>query len=1006
MNSGELVRRLARLAAGGGSGEDGAALAAEYAERMRELARRMDAVETAQAKGEYGEAMRLMEERPRLLDEIGALDFHQFAPWKAMCEERGWDVPAGVDGAAVERLLDGYNNSAAMDAVLKEYRKAVRRHDAGGQVRALRRLTAGPGGGEWTDSLAWAEKEWAGELARAFEAAKAADDRAAARAAAEELAGGGWRTPPDAKTADAARAWLDARDAEDRQKALDECLARLKKFSGDAWDGARAGADVRKAQYLTGAGADPGAEGAALIAEASARCSREAKEAAAAESRVRFEGALKEAVRRGAADEAAELLASPEALDPAADAELVGEGREMVAKAEAARRRRTGLRLAALAALVAAALAATVFVHHGKQLAKRVEEVREELRAAAEGPKPWASLSRALESLERDDPEVYAAEGVREFRDALRQILDERGERRARAGAVLERLADMDAGGWEEETADGTEALFGALRAELDDDMPEETQRAAALESRWRRAREARRQAGLVDARAAMAALEEREAALADRLGKTYLTEDLDAEADRWLADAGAWRERHGWALPDEAAALSALAGNLGAAQAASRGARSALERLQSAPGAAETADARAELRRDFRGYPGVEAMGDAPVTRALAEAVLDGTLPGQANVRKLRRTMAQGEEWAKFLAMEVRIVEEVKELTQLYGINRGDQFEAVAVGRAQLAAPGTVMVAKGDLFSFESGEMVREVDYTTAVWSKKHQILLPPCEELAGVADESRSPRLTPKGFAEALYGRIAGHLEAAHGDAVPPFGDYSYHDLESGKSGPQPLKEGRYPAYRRVQTLALYFDWLEKLGELPVEGEAPRETIEECRRLAEPIALSKGVNPALSWTHLMNPRVAQRNKECADFLAEVPANFPEACRKALADRAKLRKISDWKIESAGKMAFRPEAPGEGGWDLLPGVAADHPLYAIRLEGGRPVLRAVLWPRGDGEWEPAGEKGLPGEPLFQVRIDGKCEHAEEKLAQVLGGVSEDARRLFAKCGYPLETVP
>ena len=74
MNSGELVRRLARFVAGGGSGDDGEALAAEYAERMRELARRMDAVETAQAKGEYGEAMRLMEERPRLLDEIGALD--------------------------------------------------------------------------------------------------------------------------------------------------------------------------------------------------------------------------------------------------------------------------------------------------------------------------------------------------------------------------------------------------------------------------------------------------------------------------------------------------------------------------------------------------------------------------------------------------------------------------------------------------------------------------------------------------------------------------------------------------------------------------------------------------------------------------------------------------------------------------------------------------------------------------------------------------------------------
>lgn len=1000
MNSEELIHRIVRVLEGGDAWEDGAGLAAEYAEKVRGLGRRMEAVERAQAKGEYGEAMRLMEERPRLLDEIGVLDFHQWGPWKGKCAEKGWETPPAVDSPTVERLLEAYNNSAAMDALLKEYRKAVRMHDIEGQVRALRPLAKGPGGADWADALRGAEEAWAEELGRRFDAATGAGNDGAAAEAADEVLCGEWTVLPDEALRNRTAVWKDMKASVKRQAALAGCMERLKELSGGTWDLARAGAAVREACHWMGQGAVAGIEEAALIDRTEARVKQETEAAEAAERRLKNEDALRAALQAGDAEKAAEVLDSPEVRDGNVDGDLLREAEGMVEAAAMAHWRRMRLLAVGLLLLLGAAAGAAGYTYTMKQREARCAEACGRLEKASKDARPWAVLEAQLQALERDDPKVYAMDAVRKYDKALKDIQSNRANRRELASRQLAELDELAAEGWKGGGDEAeTDGRVEAVRRLLDGDMAEENARLAALEQAWNAEKDARREGRLAEARKAMPALREEKERLAEVLGRTYLNDTLAGEADAWQEKASEWERQYGEIATADGAEIAVWAGELDAARKMSADALAAVKHLQAATGAVAVVEARVDLRDHYGNYPGVEAMGDLPVTAEQVAAALGCELPEQKNVSRLRRAISNEEGWKDFLETQVWPAAEIPELAELYGIDQGFHFEAISIGKCRLSPPGSSMTAKGNLLWLMSEEMVKELDFAPRAHLKQYQVLLPPCDELQDVVGASRAPRMTPGRFTALLYERIAKHIEAAHGPAVPPLGDWTYYKAESGEPKSQPLQAERYPAYKRVQMMDLYFGWLERMGALHGIGAVRSQLVEQCRRLAEPIPIG-GIDPALSWTCLENARVAKRNKECAGFLLRMPEDFSRQCLEMQSERQKLQAIAFWQLGYAGKIPFQPEkelppAPA-------PGIRADHPLYVMRSVGGHVVCKAILRPES-GAWKATDVKGISGEPLFQFKINGAYADAEAELRKTLAVMSEESQRYFRNCNYLVE---
>ena len=482
-------------------------------------------------------------------------------------------------------------------------------------------------------------------------------------------------------------------------------------------------------------------------------------------------------------------------------------------------------------------------------------------------------------------------------------------------------------------------------------------------------------------------------------LGRTYLNDTLGKDTDAWQERAAEWGRQYGALAAADEAEIAGWVRELEEARKRSADAVAAVKRLMAANGAVAVVEARDALREHYGAYPGVSEMGDLPVTAEQVGAALRYELPEQKNVSRLRRAISNEEGWKNFLETQVWPAVEIPELAELYGVDQGFHFEAISIGKCRLSPPGSSMSAKGNLLWLASEEMVKEVDFAPRARLKQYQVLLPPCEELQDVVGASRAPRMGPGRFTTLLYERIGKHIEAAHGPAVPPFGDWTYHKAESGEPKPRPLQAERYPAYKRVQMMDLYFGWLETTGALHGIGEGRRQLVEQCRRLAEPIPIG-GIDPALSWTCLENSRVAKRNKECAGFLLRMPEDFPRQCLEMQSERQKLQAIAAWQLGYAGKVPFHPGK--EASPEVAAGVQADHPLYVMRSVGGHVVCKVILRPDGGG-WQGTEVKGIPGEPLFQFKINGRYADAEEELKKTLSGMSEESQRYFRNCNYLVE---
>ena len=122
------------------SNEEMVRLATRYHEYGIQANTRLRQVSDLIRKNMVSEALRLAESEPPLLDLCAELDFVGAEKWREQCTFNGWPAPEPLLATAINLLNDAYASGAALEPLLKEYRKAVRDGATVRVVRILRRV--------------------------------------------------------------------------------------------------------------------------------------------------------------------------------------------------------------------------------------------------------------------------------------------------------------------------------------------------------------------------------------------------------------------------------------------------------------------------------------------------------------------------------------------------------------------------------------------------------------------------------------------------------------------------------------------------------------------------------------------------------------------------------------------------------------------------------------------------------------------------------------------------
>ena len=1024
MKSSILVSRIIRAVETDGGVGDGASLAEAYAQAVLAVNRRLEGVQAALDAKQGSDAVRLLEAEPRLLDEAGTLDFFQLPEWQELCSRCGWAVPERVDQALLERVLEVAGSAAMVEPALKMYRRAMRMHDEELTLQSLRRLAASDKSSDWAKELRQAEGAAQRRLLDAFRKARAASDESGMAQATDALLDEKWSAPPEEGVLREPAAFRREKDELRRKMELSEDLGLLKKLASD-WKRERAEALLRHLDSLTLAGLSVPSENEAEVAAVRERC---VKEAAEAEAEERWRAAVEQlhvAVAHGDPDEIRSVLASPEFLDRPPDEELQTRAEMAIAQAEDAHRRKVRLLAFCLVFVLLGVLLLAGKVYAQRQFDARCVAESARLAQLCGASRAHETLKAALDNLEKESPRVRQDPRIKAYETKLAEITDARNRRLAEANGLLERLDAEQAAGWpgeEEENRMAIETLKGLILPE-DDELSKRLppfelsfQKTCAARHADLRERAAKELKPVLDAMTKATEICRREFPSGARLNAV--------SACRKKAEA--WQSSYSDEVPASVPRLDAALAELDAAFKRMNEAAHATNELAKAADMDGFLRAREVLTTGYGDYRGVGALRSAQIDETGIRLMMEGGLPGQ------RRFVAAGndnaDETFARVAEDALEFREVDSWYSLYGVGDNNKVYAYHVGRPETT---TEYTSTGSFEGRIRGVGILDAENLQKVnafsvrlssresWGAKLTPVSAELQELVDFANQARSDR---NKFCSWLLARLKMHLKAAKGDSFPvevektafrrtSAGGYqetrkkSYLEQESSDS--ILLRPGRFPAYARVQIMNQYLEWLETLGELPERIPGPSGWRAQLSDLAAPISV-EGVDGALVWTCLAEPRVRTRNRKCAEFLNKLPVDLFDQIHNAKAFDEKLREVSTWKAAFVGSFMFLPERP-DGLVPVFPSaVGADHPLYVLRKENGNTLLKKALVPsrKNPGAWAFApGAKEMvkQGEPLFEVRRAGEAFDPEPVVAALLTNAPNGSERIFSNDSFWIE---
>lgn len=378
----------------------------------------------------------------------------------------------------------------------------------------------------------------------------------------------------------------------------------------------------------------------------------------------------------------------------------------------------------------------------------------------------------------------------------------------------------------------------------------------------------------------------------------------------------------------------------------------------------------REELREKFAAVPFVKEVKPLPFTEAEAVAVLKGglkewqgtSLPGvltnaalfQAFVTNQILPIAaapfETEMMAIYQEKEVANGTALSELAQDQKANHSTVrvFLGLSRGKPIIQTMETRYSIEGELYELSPKPVAR-----SRIWATKEGEIkverMGFCEELEGMIQFATRPNLTAADFEKEALRRIGIYVENVAADIS---------------------------AYRCVQLIARYLEWMEVPADLRIE-----EVVQEAKKLAAPIAI-EGFPSELTWTIKDDERIQARNAQCVQFLQRLGKEKFAALYQEVRERQRARaRRANWEVRFVGRL----NCPSGEGWQKNPNkfflsifderAKGHYPLYVLRKEDGRLVFRRVL------EWDAntkrptvtpgMGKQLFACDPLFQI-LDGK----------------------------------
>lgn len=995
MKSTILISRIMRVVETDGLLGEGASLATAYGMAVRKVNARLESVQSAIDAGQISDAVRMMEDTPRLLDEINALDFIQLPDWEALCERQDWERPVSLDRALVERILELGKNTQTAEPFLRMYRKAVRLNDNALAVKALRRLVEVDSSQNWMEVLEKAERAFQQTYLDKFVSARARGDDEEMTRLAQELVETAWQYAPTGRGVDAVRAFLAERDARRRDVEGRENIGLLRTCHEGTWNRALASSMLRAIDALVEQGWTIPETENGMVDACRRRC---ADEQEAEERERRYNVAcerLHAAVQREDTAEIREALALTEFLDREPPEDLLRDARRVIAHEEEAKRRKVLQTTFCVMAGIVAVLGISGWWLRQKLFNDRCEGEVAKLDALIAGPHAVDRVGEALRRLEQEAKDVYDDPRVNVYVGKLKTLAAANGARTNEIVGVLAALTAQNDLQWADADVSSITGRFARVEELLKSEDVAYSREVRRLKASWNRHRDeaaaATREKGTSLYEKTVAEVEEVIRLLRTEVGGA----SIDERAEGGRKKLAGWKNVYGTVLPEKASALTEVEKNLAEAEESQKNVRQAIDAIRNAKTATDMTAARAALLANYSAYAAVKPLMPHPVGVEDVKSVLDGTAQERRNFASVFDVNVDRSEKLSAIIEEVKGYEEIPALYSLVGLSTpGDvRFFALALGKPKIGKPDYVgeWVVDGEILDLEKREMVSQLlKRGEPRWRG-----LAPTEEVKELVDKVKMSDLSVGAFESFLLKKIEGHLSDVRKS--------SFVKNEKLFVRGNSLYVGHYPAWRRVWFLNTYFKWLKDLHLLPRDAKLEAQ-VQKLAELANPISV-ENVSPFLTWACLWDGRVKKRNEESAQALAEFPKDWLTQYTAGRSVRNVCQDILRLKVETAGGILFDPRnsALARNPKALIPivqeGVERTHPLYVLRREGDELVLRKAFVAQ-EGAWCFVSEMKdacIPGEPLYQVCRNGKPIDAESEIEAMLKDVSPDIAKRIAR---------
>ena len=1003
MKSTILISRIMRVIETEGAVGEGASLAEEYSAAVRQVNSRLEAVQTAIDAKQVSDAVRMMEDAPRLLDEVGTLDFNQLPDWDVLCARNNWAPPLKLDKALLERVLMLNESTEVVEPFLRMYRRAVRTNNNKLAVQSLRRLVQIDHSQNWKVNLVQAEEAVQKQLVSDFRAAKTAGSIEEMDRLAQELVETNWSEPPASKGTEEIRSYIVEKEAKQRNVEGAEDVSIIRRCMSENWNRPLAFSMLQAVDGLVEKGFVLPVADRDVVDSCRRRC---ADEMEAEEKERRWKDLCEQlhaAIQQENTTSIRDVLSAPEFLDREPDPDLIKQAQLVIQHEEAARKRKMmQIAVCAMATLLAV-LGVSGWWLKQKLFNDRCEGEAVKLAALQKGSHAVDRLTEALRKLQTDDPDVYSDPRVNVFDGKLKTMRSQMNARTNEIAVVLSELKALKEAKWGDSVDSVTSRIerINAIIAKDDDALRADF---IAIKAAWADHCEEMDIANRNVATKFHETLISHVKVIADRLKSELISEGLAKEVASCKESIEEWKRVHAQHVPSLEGAVGEAEKALGEAENTQHNLQEAIKRLKDSATAKDYLAARKTLVEFYSGYPFVKAIGSHPVTAEDAAAVVDGTATEQKSYELMLKTGVDDATFKNFITDNVSSLAEIPSYYSLYGIamNGGTRqyFFAMCKGKPQIKKPSydANYQIDGELLDFGKGEMVQQIS-RKANYGRPFYKSLPSSDEIKNVVDLAGQTSLSLSKFEQEIVKIIAGHLKAAS--------DKDFLKNEDDVYGKQyDFAVERYPAIRRIQLLQLYFTWLkDDLKMMPQDGVFSR-WFDRVEDLAQPVRVDN-IPEDLTWTCMRENRVRQRNSECAKLLSQMAAQkFIDEYRAWKSARIELRKLTDWKIEYAGCNSYNPY---DTRWvadhsavlpSILGNVKKDHPLYVLRRENEKLILKRALVPYKNGTmWAIASgmaKEFVTGDPLFQVSAGGKYIDAEETIEGILKEIPETTAKQFA----------